>query len=388
MAYAWQVLVDGEDAAGITLEGAQITYGRTTVWEQPRPGYAFLQVLTPDAIPSIADDYPDLAPGAYGAKSGFSDSYTDTYVGVVSKLVVGAPIQVVASTPTGFTDAYVDEYGNGDTLTRFTGRISAVDYRPGEAAITAVDASEALTRIDLVNWQRPAETDHQRVQAIAAACGITISIQGKDTTNLLPDETSLATVTAWSALQKIAQDCGAVVYVDRAGTLTYSCWDDKGQTVVVPGDQVLLTSLQMQSELGAVVNQATVKYGAKDDKGNQPQVVVRDEDSIHDYGVLDKQFTTRLADQADATTMANQVVKQAARPTWNMPTCTVTFLGAADQVVSQVAPMEVQDQAQIGPMPTAAPFLDYQALVLGYTESLALNDWQMTLHLSPQEYVP
>lgn len=388
MAYTWQVLVDGEDAAGITLEGAQITYGRTTVWEQPRPGYAFLQLLTPDAIPSIGDEYPDLAPGAYGAKSGFSDSYTDTYVGVVSKLVVGAPIQVVATTPTGFTDPYVDDYGDGDTLTRFTGRISAVDYRPGEAAITAVDASEALTRIDLTEWQRPAETDHARVQAIAEACGVTITIQGKDTTNLLADDQPIGTATAWSLLQRIAQDCGAVVYVDRAGTLTYSCWDDKGQAVVVPGDTVILDSLQMQSELGGIVNQATVRYGVKDDKGNQPQIVVRDEDSIRDYGVVDKAFTTRLADQADAQTMANQVVKQAARPTWNMPRCTVTFLGAPDVVVSQVAPMEVQDQAQIGPMPTAAPFLDYQALVLGYTETLALNDWQMTLHLSPQEYVP
>lgn len=387
MPYTWQVLVDGDDAAGITLEGASITYGRTTVWEQPRPGFAFLQLLTPDAIPSIADDFPDLAPGAFGAKSGFSDSYVDTYYGVVSKLVVGAPIKVVATTATGFTDAYTDEYGNGDTLTRFTGRISAIDYRPGEAAVTAVDASEALTRLMLKDWQRPAETDHARVKAIAAAAGVVIDIQGQDTTNLLADDTP-STVTAWAALQRTAQDCGAVLFVDRSGQITYSCWDDKGQSVDVPGDCVILPSLQMQAELGAVVNRAVVRYGVKDDKGNQPEVVVTDDDSIQSYGVMERVFTTRLADQNDAQTMAGQVVKQAARPTWNMPTCTVTFLGAPDAVVASVAPMEVQDRALIGPMPTAAPFLDYQALVLGYTESLALNDWQMTLHLSPQEYVP
>lgn len=387
MAYSWQILIDGEDAAGITLAGASISYGRNTVWEQPRPGYCYLQLLTPDAVPSIADDYPDLAPGAFGAKSGFSDSYVDNYYGVVSKLVVGAPVKVIASTPTGFTDAYVDDYGNGDTLTRFTGRISAIDYEPGEAAVTVVDASEALTRFDLPTWQRPGETDHYRVQAIAKAAGVIIQIDGQDTTNLLPDDQP-QTTTAWAALQKIAQDCGAVVYVDRDGLIHYSCWDDKGQPRIIPGETVIVQSLQMQSELGSIVNTVIVDYGAKDDQGKQPTVTVTDPDSITAYGVIDRKFTTRLADEADAQTMAGQIVKQAARPAWNMPTATVTFYGASDPTISAVAPLEVQDIAQIGPLPQAAPFLDYQALVLGYTERLDQNDWQMTLHLSPQEYVP
>lgn len=387
MAYSWQVLVDGEDAAGITLAGATISYGRSTVWEQPRPGYCYLQLLTPDAVPSIADEYPDLAPGAFGAKSGFSDSYVDDYYGVVSKLVVGAPVKVTASTPTGFTDAYVDDYGNGDTLTRFTGRISSIDYRPGEAAVTVVDASEALTRLDLTNWQRPGETDHYRVGAIAKAAGVTIQVDGSDTTNLLPDDQP-TTTTAWAALQKIAQDCGAVIYVDREGVIHYSCWDDKGQPRTIPGDTVLVDSLQMQAELGSVVNQVTVAYGVKDTEGDQPTVVVKNDDSITAYGLMDRKYTTRLADEADAQTMAGQVVKQAAHPSWNMPKATVTFFAASDPTISAVAPLEVQDLALIGPLPTAAPFLDYQALVLGYSEQLDQTDWQMTLHLSPQEYVP
>ena len=387
MAYAWQVLIDGEDAAGITLSGAQISYGRSTVWEQPRPGYCYLQLLTPDAVPSIADDFPDLAPGAFGAKSGFSDTYVNDYYGVVSKLVVGAPVKVTASTPTGFTDAYVDNYGNGDTLTRFTGRITAIDYEPGEAAVTVVDASEALTRVDLKEWQRPGESDHYRVGAIAKAAGVTIQVDGQDTTNLLPDDQP-TTVTAWAALQKIAQDCGAVVYVDRDGVIHYSCWDDKGKARTIPGEAVILDSLRMSSELGSVVNQVTVEYGAKDTEGKQPQVLLSDEESVTAYGVMDKRFTTRLADEADARTMAGQIVKQAARPAWSMPEATVTFLRATDPVISSVAPLEVQDQVLIGPMPSAAPFLDYQALVLGYSETLDPNDWQMTLHLSPQEYVP
>ena len=387
MAYAWQVLIDGEDAAGITLSGAQISYGRSTVWEQPRPGYCYLQLLTPDAVPSIADDFPDLAPGAFGAKSGFSDTYVNDYYGVVSKLVVGAPVKVTASTPTGFTDAYVDNYGNGDTLTRFTGRISAIDYQPGEAAVTVVDASEALTRFDLTNWQRPGESDHYRVGAIAKAAGVTIHIDGQDKTELLPDDQP-TTTTAWAALQKIAQDCGAVVYVDRDGLIHYSCWDDKGQSRTIPGDTVILESLQMQAELGSVVNQVTVDYGPKDTESKQATVVVRDEDSITAYGVMDRKFATRLADEADAQTMAAQIVKQAARPSWNMPTATVTFFSADDPTIGAVAPLEVQDLALIGPLPAAAPFLDYQALVLGYSERLDQTDWQMTLHLSPQEYVP
>lgn len=386
MAYSWKVLVNGEDAAGITLAGAQVSYGRTTVWEQPRPGWAWLELLTPDAIPSIGDDYPDLAPGAFGAKSGFSTGYVDTYVGVVSKLVVGAPIQVQASTPTGFTVEYVDDYGNGDTLTRFTGRITSIDYRPGVAAVTATDASEALTRLDLVEWKRPAETDHQRVAAIAAAAGVEIQVDGQDTTNLLADDNP-ATTSAWAALQKVATDCGAVVYCDREGDIHYSCWDDKGKPLDVPGDCVILESLSMQAELASVVNQVKVEYGAKDGEGVRPNVTVKDAESVKRFGVFDKSYSTRLADQADAQTMANQVVAQAGYPTWNTPAATVTFLGAPDAVVSKVAPVELQDQALLGPMPVGAPFMDYQALVLGYTETMSRTDWQLKLHLSPTEYV-
>lgn len=386
MAYSWQVKIDGEDAAGITLAGAQVSYGRTSVWDQPRPGWAWLELLTPDAIPSIGDDYPDLAPGAYGAKSGFTTAYYDQYLGVVSRLVVGAPIQLIASTPTGFTVEYVDDYGNGDTLVRFTGRISAIDYRPGVAAVTAVDGSELLTRLDLTEWQRPAETDHARVAAIAKAAGVTIQVDGKDTTNLLADENP-TTTTAWAALQKVATDCGAIVYCDRLGALHYSCWDDKGKPVDIPGDTVLLESLTMQAELGSVVNQVKVEYGPPDEKGKRAAATATDQDSITRFGVVDRSFTTRLADQADAQTMANQVVKQAGFPTWNTPSATVTFLGAPDAVVAQVAPLELQDKVLLGPMPIGAPFLDYQALALGYTEKLDRLDWQLQLHLSPTEYV-
>lgn len=387
MTYTWQVIIDGSDGAGITLEGAQISYGRQTVWEQPRPGYCFFQMLTPDAIPSIGDDYPDLAPGAYGARSGFTDGYYDRYVGVVSKLVVGAPVRIVASTPTGFTDDYYPIYGNGDTLTRFTGRISAIDYTPGEASVTAVDASEALTRLDLVDWQRPAETELARVQAIAAAAGVTIQVDGTARSNLLADDQP-STVTAWQALQKVATDCGGVVFVDREGVIHYRAWGTPGESITVPGDLVLLESIRTEAELGSVVNQCTVAYGPKDDKGKQPEVTATDADSVQRFGTVDKRYLTRLADQADAQTMADQIVKQAGYPTWNMPTATVTFLGAEDTDIALVAPVELQDACLLTPLPIGAPFLDYQALVLGYTERLAKSDWQLQLHLSPQEYVP
>lgn len=387
MSYTWQVLIDGADAAGITLEGASISYGRQTVWEQPRPGYAFLQLLTPDAIPSIGEDFPDLAPGAYGARSGFTDGYYPDYVGVVSKLVVGAPITVVASTPTGFTDAYFDDYGNGDTLTRFTGRISAIDYVPGEAAITAVDASEALTRLDLVEWQRPAETEMARIQAIATAAGVTIQVDGQARSALLPDDQP-TTTTAWAALQKVAQDCGGVVYVDRTGVLHYRAWGATSTQVDVPGELVLLESIRTQAELGSVVNQVSVQWGPKGTDGKQPEATASDPESVARFGVVDRRFTTRLATEADAVTMARQVVAQAGYPTWNMPSATATFLGASDANISQVAPVELQDSVFISPLPIGAPFLDYQALVLGYTERLQRDDWQLQLHLSPQEYVP
>lgn len=386
MSYTWQVLIDGADAAGITLGGASISYGRQTVWEQPRPGYAFLQLLTPDAIPSIGDDYPDLAPGAYGARSGFTDGYYPEYVGVVSKLVVGAPITLVASTPTGFTDAYSDDYGNGDTLTRFTGRISAIDYVPGEAAVTAVDLSEALTRIDLVDWTRPGESEEARVKAIAAAAGVSVQIDGQARSLLIPDERP-STVTAWTALQKVAQDCGAVVYVDRTGVLHYRAWGSKSEQVSVPGDMVLLESIRTQAELGSVVNQVAVAWGVRTD-GKQAEVTRSDPESVARFGVVDRRFITALATEADAVTMATQVITQAGYPTWNMPSATVTFLGAGDEPISQVAPVELQDSVFISPLPIGAPFLDYQALVLGYTERLDRDDWQLSFHLSPQGYVP
>jgi len=179
-----RVYIDGTDVAGITLGGAQITYGRPTPTAPDQPATAFLQLLTVDSVPQVADEWPDFSPGAFGAPSGYVTKFEDTWNGVSSRLSVGVDVRVTLEAG-AYTNTYEDEWA-GVTVPRFTGRVTALNYLPGQVDVTAVDATERLGFV-ADDAPYPEETDTQRAVRLAALGGVDVEVTGSAAVMLAGD---------------------------------------------------------------------------------------------------------------------------------------------------------------------------------------------------------
>jgi hypothetical protein len=223
-AFTWDVRVDGSPIAGIVPQTGTITTGRQTVFEQPDLPLAIIELQTVDVRPEIASRWPEFALGAHSVASGFLDTYADAYAGGRSRITTGAPVTVTARTPSAFVDTYEADYTAGLDLLRFTGVVQAIDYAWDIVRLTCLPTAEAWTRI-LVGGTTTTpiaqETDTDRVQRLCDEAGVTIQIDGPDGPEIIPIPADTEARPLWEQLQEIANDCRALLYVDRAGTVHY-----------------------------------------------------------------------------------------------------------------------------------------------------------------------
>ena len=384
--HQWEVKIDGGEVAGITLVGARISYGRRTVDEQPAPSSATLTLLTPDASPKIAEDFPDFGPGDFAARSGYVQDWENVYEGANSRLTIGAPVTVEANFSGGFVQEWEPDYSGGSQLRRFTGRITALDYGFGTVRITAVDELEKLARISLTTT-RPQEKDVTRAKAFAAMAGITLVVDGPYSVELLAVE-DVNVTNALAALYSTALQSGAIVYADRFGAVHYRTRTAEVNPVTpLPGKYTILDTLEMKAELGDVVNRVKVEYGVKPKDGDRPSVTRENLDSIKRFGVFSKTRNTQLVSDTDATTTAERIIANESLPLYSMPEATVTLIKDDPAVIDALADLDLDDRVQVSPLPIGAPAESYTARVLGYVEEAAFPDWLITYQLAPSEFL-
>ena len=377
--FTYAVTVDGMDIAGMTLTNARITYGSTSSGKAPSPTTAHLELLSVDAIPELADTYPGISWHG-GIPSGYVDTFEATYEGATSALVVGAPVTVRVATETGYVDTFEANYRAGFDATRFTGVITSIDYTPGLIGITAVDLAEALNRVDLDPAAWPEETEPARVERILNAAGMGLAraqIIGSSSVKVRAGSHSTPG-TAWQHLYRTALSCGSVVWVNRAGSLTYrTAGSTPDTTYVAPPDATLVDPLKMSSELGDIVSEVTVKYGDK-------AALVETSDAMSVYGRRDKQLQTELADSSDAQAFADRYLARRSEARWHMPRATV-HLGLANDAAetAQLLSVDLDDVLDLPQLLPASPVQNYQSRVIGYEERLDPYNWLITYVLDP-----
>ena len=388
MGFSWRVKVDGSDIAAIVVDAqSRITYGRRSIFDAPAPTTATVTLLTKDAVPSIAYNYPEFGLGQHGAASGFTPTYLDTYEGASSRITIGAPVVIEVGTPSGFSDIYTQDYANGLDLTRFVGKIQAIDYYPETIQLTCTSPIEELTRLDLVPAGWAAETDAARVQRIATATGHAITVQtGTDMNLLATDPDTDSTTDAYALLQQVATDCGGLLWSDRSGATTYRQIGHASTAPVVqlPPGVTLLDPFSMSLELGTITNTVTVTVGERDpNNGNQrPSYTYTDTASVTEYGQRDLSVTTQLAGQGDAATLGHHLL-QNATPAWWVPVATVNLDLANEFAQAAIAGLELGDLVELPSLLAGAPTDSYTAELVGYTETISSLAWTVALNLSP-----
>lgn len=383
------VTIDGTDVAGIVLAGATIEHGSRRDNETPSPGNAYFTLVSADAVPNIADQYPGFTWGDR-IPSGFVSAWDDHYEGGLPRINVNAPITVDATTPTGFQPAWVDDYGTGFDSRRFTGVITALDVAPATIAVTAVTQAEWLTRVDIDPSGWPQESETARVARIAAAAGITVTVDGASSATVAAMRaTGEAIQTAWALLGAVATSCDGVLYTTRAGAVTYRTrLHPTPAAIDVNPAATLLDGLVMTMELGRVRNQVTVEYGPPDARAT---VTVSDAASVAAYGVRDVTVSTSLALADDATAYANRMLAAYAAPDWVMESVSVNlrlaeWVDTFPSYLQALLDIDLDNTLTLPDLLPASPEPSYTARVLGYREVLDPYAWTLTLALTPAGY--
>jgi hypothetical protein len=371
------VQIAGEEVRGITLAGATITVGSTSPTGTPPASTAFLELISYDAAGDIVSDYPGISFGG-GLASGFIDEYVDEYEGTATLLEVGAPVVVNAGSASGFIDEYVDEYDTGLDSTRFTGNITAIDVTPARVGITAVAATEALTRqlIDPSGW--PAENEWARLDRICQAAGVNMWTESTESyATMIARDADEKLESAWQLLGEVTDATGGLVYADRYGALQYRGRDQLPETLYVADpDATLVDGLQMSEELGEVVNELEVKWGGG-------TFTLEDADSREQYGPRGRKITIPVSVESEARALAQEELDDHALPYWSLSSATVMVSLADAQLMGELLTADLDDAVELPALLPAFPMPSYSSRITGYTETLDPYEWRLDLSLDP-----
>lgn len=199
---------------------------------------------------------------------------------------------------------------------RFKGRVSDIqaveqDGNIWEWDITCTGVQAELGRKP-INISRPAETDVERVQAIAAAAEVPVMIIGGDPVNLTADNIAK---DALGALHEVAGWTGGLVWQGRDGTLMYgtrSHREGPAQSIIPAG--AIVDGIQWATTVRDVVNHCVVTFGEP-----QTQNTYRDDASIAQWGFRHVEISTKLLGESEANEFGNTIIARRAQPFWAMP---------------------------------------------------------------------
>lgn len=383
--FTWVTEIDGTDVKSLVLEDGRIEYGRASLFEQPGPPYAILNLLTRDSYPAAAELFPEFGLGNHSMDSGFTDLYSDTYEGPVSRMTLGAPVSVRAVTESGFTDLYHADYDAGMDLTRFTGYVQAIDYTWDRIRLTCLPDTEAWARINVGGTSGSpiaAEPDVHRVQRLCTEAGVTITIDGADGPQVIAIPADTAATGLTQQLTDIATQTGGLLYTDRDGDVHYRtfAWTPPASTTI-PAGITLRDPLGMTLDLGLVRNSIVVEYGDADPKAT---VTASDSTSISRYGLREGKYTSQISGTVAAQAYADWLLASLDAD-WQLPNITVGMNLATDTQIATVAALEQGSPVTIPTLLAGSPEPSYDSILLGYSEGISQSDWTITLHLSPTD---
>lgn len=197
---------------------------------------------------------------------------TFTWLDDMSPIEMGDTIEVeVAGTLEGqwadpdvlWADVNVSWSGLTGYSKRFVGSVTSMKAIESNGLVTsweieATGDQAKLGRIP-ITLNRPQESDVDRVQAIAAAAGITIEIVGAAGPDLVPDAIDR---DALSALHEVCESSGGIIWQQRDGTITYGTMN---RSAVAPNWRVVcdmvVDGVEWTRDTGTVLNHVTVKFG-------------------------------------------------------------------------------------------------------------------------------
>jgi hypothetical protein len=272
------VTINGTDFTSDSLNGVNVSNGRSTIWEQPRYGYASIRIK--------------------------NDTNT--------------PLAVALNEPVVIT---VDNF-TGTPTTVFTGKVSSISNSVqaiGSSAkviistVTAVGPLADMARVitHTTNW--PKEYDDDRIDRIFTDAGITVDVV--DSPGVYELTSSPANPTdCYTAAAYYAGMAFGYIYETTAGEVGYA--NESRRTLEVgingyfdiPTNVILGNSIQSEINTNNLINDVLLEYKAN------ATVTATSASSIATFGIKASDIRTELEDGGEAQFQADRYITLRSTP--------------------------------------------------------------------------
>jgi len=343
------ITVNGVDRKSITLADVQISYGRTSVWEQARSSYARISILNTN----------------------------NTDYGFEMNQVVAIKVKNVA----------------GSDVTIFTGKITSVDNNLAGSGTIGTNAVQTITAVGPFsqmsrkiiggsNWAKEFDTD--RMTRIFNDAGQTIDVVDSPPIYEFAARTG-SPADAYSLAASFAQQAFGYIYetsVGKVGFANEARRTTDGKTngyTVIPNNHILWGNVSSQKTLADILNNLILTYAS----GTK---TATDATSISDFGQVDGSISTELHDAADAQLQADRYVTLRAYPRTSLSSFTIPINSpnVSDALKDFYISMSMGEPIQVTALPIALKNTTYKGFVEGYTFSI--NQYEMILTLNTTDY--
>jgi hypothetical protein len=343
------ISINGIDRKSITLDDVQISYGRSSVWEQARSSYARISILNTNGTDYLFE----------------------------MNQVVAIKVKNVA----------------GTDVTIFTGKITSVDNNLAGSGtigtnaiqtITAVGPFSQMSRKIIAASNYPKEMDALRMTRIFTDAGQTIDVV--DTPAIYEFAARPGNpADAYSLAATFAQQAFGYIYETSLGKVGFA--NESRRTndakangyTVIPNGHILWGNVSSQKTLADILNNLILTY----DTGTK---TATDATSISDFGQVDGSIATELHNAADAQTQADRYVTLRAYPRTSLSSFTIPInsTNISDALRDFYINMSMGEPIQITALPIALKNTTYRGFVEGY--SFSINQYEMIMTLNTTDY--
>ena len=376
----WKIQINSVEYTDITLSNLTIVSGRTNIYEQAQAGYANVTLMNWDQaiIPiqindslsiQLKDTSGTFVPifggsvvdfGIEIAEAGsvmYTQTFTITALGALSRL------------PKALTDGVLAQDFDGNQIATILREVLFSQWQQVPPALTWAAYDPAIT------W---ATAENSGYGTIDTPGNYELAARTSDRTDIY----SLVSALATSGLGYLYEDAqGLISYADSTHRTTYL--STNGYTEL-SANEALARGIKIQTRVGDVRNDITLKYGAN----SSSEVSANDVASIALYGDLAQIISTTVKHSADATDQADFYLTLRANPEPNFNSITYALTnpelsnGDRDALINIFMGLPVS----IIDLPLNMNSGAYQGFVEGWSFSASYNELSISFLASPLAY--